>query len=190
MSRPGPRERLIEAARDLTYRKGVNVGVDAILEQAGVARRSLYQHFGGKDELVAEVLRSARGPERYERVMAAAGDDPVARLSAVFDEIERITGAPEFRGCRYTAAELSLGDPAHPAHAEVRAYKESLQALFAAELARAGHPDPAFGADQLVVLIDGVLAQAATRPHTGPARAARALAGTVLGTPLHPSRTP
>lgn len=179
-ARPGPRERLLDAARDLTYRQGVHVGVDAILEAAGVARRSLYQHFGGKDGLIVEVLRTAAVESRYREVMDAAGDDPRERVLAVFDELERVTTRPAFRGCRYTSAELALTDPGHPAHAEVRGYKERLHALFAAELTRAGHPDPGTGADQLLVLIDGVLAHAVTRPDAHPALAARRMARAVL----------
>lgn len=53
----GPRERLLEAAERLTYREGASVGIAALLKEANVARRSLYEHFGGKDELLAEVLR-------------------------------------------------------------------------------------------------------------------------------------
>lgn len=45
---PGPRERLLESAQRLTATQGVGVGVDAILGDASVARRSLYQHFGGR----------------------------------------------------------------------------------------------------------------------------------------------
>ncbi|MEV5740924.1 TetR/AcrR family transcriptional regulator [Microbispora rosea] len=179
-TRPGPRERLLDAARELTYSQGVQVGVDAILKQADVARRSLYQHFGGKDGLVAEVLRSDGGLDRYRQVMNEAGDDPRERVLAVFDELDAITSQPAFRGCRYTAAELTLTDPAHPAHAEVRAFKEGLHRLMAAELTRHGHPAPDEGADQLLVLIDGVLAHAVTRPGARPALAARALAEAVL----------
>ncbi|MGN9837297.1 TetR/AcrR family transcriptional regulator [Nonomuraea sp. H19] len=180
MTRPGPRERLLETARDLTYKQGVHVGVDAILKQADVARRSLYQHFGGKDGLIAEALRTTATQDHYHAVMDAAGDDPRERVLAVFDELDQITTGPSFHGCRYTAAELSLTDPEHPAHAVVRAYKDGLHELFAAELTRRGHPDPAFGADQLLVLIDGVLAHAVTRPDARPARAARALAQLIV----------
>ncbi len=178
-ARPSPRERLLEAARDLTYRQGVHVGVDAILEAAGVARRSLYQHFGGKDGLIAEALRTAPGVARYRETMDAAGDDPRERVLAVFDELERVTTRPAFHGCRFTAADLALG-PQHPAHAEVRAFKDGLHALFAGELTRLGHPDPDAGAAQLAVLVDGVLAHAVTRPDTHPARAARPLAEFIL----------
>lgn len=178
--RPGPRERLLDAARDLTYEHGVHVGVDAILKKADVARRSLYQHFGGKDELIAEVLRTTRTQERYRGVLEAAGDDPRARVLALFDELDRITGESTFHGCRHTAAEFTLTDPAHPAHPVVRAYKDDLHAIFAAELTRIEHPDPPFGADQLLVLVDGVLAHALTRPHAHPALAAKALANLIL----------
>lgn len=178
--RPGPRERLLTAARELTYRQGVHVGVDAILEAAGVARRSLYQHFGGKDGLIVEVLRADLSAARYRQVMDAAGTDPHARLLAVFDELDAVTTQPGFRGCRYTAAELALPDPAHPAHGEIRGYKEELREIFATELARSGHPDPKLAADQYLVLVDGVLAHAVTRPEARPALAAKALAELVL----------
>jgi len=179
-TRPGPRERLVEAARDLTYTHGVHVGVDAILKKADVARRSLYQHFGGKDGLIAEVLRSHPTHARYTEVMDEAGDDPRARVLAVFDELEVITQRPGFHGCRYTTADVALTDPAHPAHAEVRAFKDGLHQLFAAELARYGHPDAEFGADQLLVLIDGALAHGVTRPDAHPALAARDMADMLL----------
>jgi AcrR family transcriptional regulator len=178
--RPGPRERLLVAARELTYRHGVHVGVDAILEAAGVARRSLYQHFGGKDGLIVEVLRSDLSAARFRAVMDAAGTDPRDRLLAVFDELEAVTQQPGFRGCRYTAAELALADPQHPAHREIRGYKEELRALFAAELAAAGNPAPERAADQYLVLVDGVLAHAVTRPDAHPALAAKALAELLL----------
>ncbi|MGI5489688.1 TetR/AcrR family transcriptional regulator [Microtetraspora malaysiensis] len=180
MSRPGPRERLLEAASDLTYEQGVHVGVDAILKRADVARRSLYQHFGGKDGLIAQTLREAGIDARYRQVMDDAGDNPRERILAVFDELEKVTTTPSFHGCRYTAAELALTDPAHPAHAEIRTYKDELHRMFAAELRRHGHPTPDFGADQLFVLVDGVLAHAVTRPDAHPALAARAMAEHVL----------
>ena len=58
-SKPGPRERLLAAGQDLFYARGAGVGVDALLKEANVARRSLYEHFGGKDGLIEAVIRRA-----------------------------------------------------------------------------------------------------------------------------------
>ena len=179
-TRPGPRERLLEAAREVTYAHGVNVGVDAILQRADVARRSLYQHFGGKDRLIAEMLRATTNEYRYRETMDAAGDDPRTRVLAVFDELDKVTSRPQFRGCRFTAAELSLPSADHPAHAVIRGYKDRLHEMFAAELTRLGHPDPETGATQLLVLVDGVQAHAVTRGDAHPARAAKATAALIL----------
>ncbi|MFE5712392.1 TetR/AcrR family transcriptional regulator [Streptomyces sp. NPDC056501] len=181
-TKPGPRERLLEAAKELTYRHGVGVGVDALLKNANVARRSLYEHFGGKDGLIAEVLRRSTAEDEagYEQTMRAAGDDPRERLLAVFDKLATIIAEPDFRGCRYLAADLALADPDHPGHAITRHYRERVSRLLAGELVRLGHPRPAHAGDQLLLLIDGVMAAGATRPDTDPAASARELAEQIL----------
>jgi AcrR family transcriptional regulator len=179
---PGPRERLLAAAQELTYRQGVGVGVDALLKSANVARRSLYEHFGGKDGLIAEVLRRSAAEDEadYERTMRSAGDDPRERLLAVFDKLATVVTEPDFRGCRYLAADLALADPAHPGHAVTREYRERVSRLLADELVRLGHPRPPHAAGQLLLLIDGTLAAGATRPDTNPVASARELAEQIL----------
>lgn len=180
---PGPRERLLAAAQELTYQQGVNVGVDALLSAASVARRSLYEHFGGKDGLIAEVLRrtAVEDLERYRSAITAAGDDPRRRLLAVFDMLDLIVSAPDFRGCRYLSADLALAEQGHPAHAVTRQYREALHQLLAPEVERLGLPRPAHVADQLMLLIEGTLATGAARPDSRPARDARELAEGILG---------
>src|SRR5271170_118493 len=107
---PGPRERLLASAQRLTAVQGVGVGVDAILDDASVARRSLYQHFGGKDELIAQSLlvSARRDEERYRAALDSGGTDPRQRVLAVFDRLDETTSTARFRGCRYVSAELSL----------------------------------------------------------------------------------
>lgn len=179
-----PRERLLAAARDLTYSQGMGVGVDAILKEAKVARRSLYEHFGGKDGLIAEVLRETTAEDEtlYRQTMQTAGDDPRTRLLAVFDMLAGVIQDPSFRGCRYLSADLALADPGHPAHEITRQYREHLHELLEAELVKLGHNQPAAAADQLLLLIDGTLAIGATRPNTDPAQLARQLAEQLIGT--------
>lgn len=180
---PGPRERLLEAAKELTYQQGVGVGVDALLKAANVARRSLYEHFGGKDGLITEVLRlsAVEDEAAYRQAMQAAGDDPRRRLLAVFDWLGTVIEEPDFRGCRYLAAELALADPDHPAHEVTRRYSQRVHDLLERELRELGHPRPAHAAEQLLVLVNGTLALGATRPGTHPAAAARELAEQLLG---------
>ena len=65
--KPGSRERLVEAAADLIYSDGVGVGVEALCKAAGVSKRSMYQLFSSKDELLAASLerRSAEYVARF-----------------------------------------------------------------------------------------------------------------------------
>jgi AcrR family transcriptional regulator len=180
---PGPRERLLAAAQDLTYAQGMAVGVDALLKAANVARRSLYEHFGGKDGLITELLRRTTDADEawYRDTMQAAGDDPHERVLAVFDALATVVDTPDFRGCRYLAADLALADPDHPAHQVTSDYRERLQRLFHAELVALDHPRPDDAAAQLVLVIDGLLAAGATRPDKHPAALARGLAEQILG---------
>jgi AcrR family transcriptional regulator len=180
---PGPRERLLETAKELTYQQGVGVGIDALLKAANVARRSLYEHFGGKDGLITEVLRvtAAEDEAAYQQTMQAAGDDPRRRLLAIFDWLGEVIEQPDFRGCRYLAADLALADPDHPGHAVTRQYNERIHDLIEKELRELGHPEPAHATEQLLLLINGTLAIGATRPGTHPAAAARQLAEQLLG---------
>jgi AcrR family transcriptional regulator len=180
--RSGPRERLLRAGSELTYTHGVGVGVDAIIKQADVARRSLYEHFGSKDGLITEILRttSADDERLYRDALDAGGDEPRARVLSLFDMIERVSSASDFRGCRYTAATLGLADD-HPAHAEIRAHKEHVRRLLEGELVRLGHADPDRAASELLVLIEGALAASANRPDAHAGRTARALAERIIG---------
>src|ERR1700685_4182008 len=101
-----PRERLLEAASELFYAEGVqSVGIDRVIERAGVAKASLYSTFGSKEELVCAYL-SARHAQTLAapRSAAAATEDPVERILAVFDAQARLFRGPGFRGCAFAAA--------------------------------------------------------------------------------------
>jgi AcrR family transcriptional regulator len=178
----GPRDRLVASTQRLTAARGVGVGVDAILEDAEVARRSLYQHFGGKDGLIAAALEdSARTDEaKCRAALESGGTDASRRVLAVFDALDRTISTAGFNGCRYVAAEHALTDRNHPAHEVTRAYTGRLHALFVNELASIGHPDPATGAEQLLVLVDGALVIGVIRPDSHPALAVRPLVEHIL----------
>ena len=182
MTATGPRERLLATAQDLFYSRGATVGVDALLTEANVARRSLYEHFGGKDGLIEAVLRRAAEEDLawYEDALARRAE-PRDRLLGLFDQLDQLVSNADFRGCRYFATDLALADPGHPAHAETEAFRRRLRALLVREVEASGHPSAAYAAEQLHLLIEGTLVMGATHDGTHPARAARDLAAAILG---------
>jgi AcrR family transcriptional regulator len=100
------RERLLMAANDLFYEEGVHsVGIDRVIERAGVAKASLYGTFGSKDELVRAYLerraltRRARIGERIARY-----DDPRAKVLSIFELMAEIAAEPTYRGCAFVNA--------------------------------------------------------------------------------------
>src|SRR5687768_9017252 len=94
---------VLDAVSDLFYREGIrSVGVDTVYERAGVSKRTLYNRFGGKDELVAEYLRRRdEGWKAYLR--GATGDEsgPGEKLLAVFEAYEEWLVGEDFRGCAF-----------------------------------------------------------------------------------------
>ncbi|KKD03888.1 TetR/AcrR family transcriptional regulator [Streptomyces sp. WM6386] len=156
-----PRERLLEAAATLTYRDGVGIGVEALCKAAGVSKRSMYQLFESKDELLAASLE--RRTSAYVSTLLPAADDdrsPRERLLHVFEQVESQASAPEFFGCPFLAAQIELKDRSHPASRVARAVKENLTAFFRAESERGGASDPGLLARQLSLVFDGGSARA------------------------------
>ncbi|MFJ7044340.1 TetR/AcrR family transcriptional regulator [Streptomyces sp. NPDC101112] len=156
-----PRERLLEAAATLTYRDGVGIGVEALCKAAGVSKRSMYQLFGSKDELLAASLE--RRTSAYAGALLPAADDdrsPRERILHVFAQVEAQSGAPEFYGCPFLAAQIELKDQGHPASRVARQVKENLTAFFRAEAERGGASDPGLLARQLSLVFDGGSARA------------------------------
>ncbi|MFJ8539452.1 TetR/AcrR family transcriptional regulator [Streptomyces sp. NPDC093591] len=156
-----PRERLLAAAATLTYRDGVNIGVEALCKAAGVSKRSMYQLFESKDELLAASLKERASA--YVATLLPAVDDgrsPRERILHVFEQVESQAGAPEFRGCRYLAVQIELKDQSHPASQVARQIKENLTAFFRAEAEQGGASDPDLLARQLSMVFDGASARA------------------------------
>ncbi|MFG2731560.1 TetR/AcrR family transcriptional regulator [Streptomyces canus] len=155
------RERLLEAAATLTYQDGVGIGVDALCKAAGVSKRSMYQLFESKDELLAASLEE-RASAFAARLLPAADDDrsPRERILHVFEQVEAQAGAPEFRGCHYLAVQIELKDESHPASRVARRVKGNLTAFFRAEAERGRAGDPGLLSRQLILVFDGASARA------------------------------
>jgi AcrR family transcriptional regulator len=161
-SAPPPRQRLLAAGSDLFYRYGIGaVGVDLISDSAGVSKRTLYQQFGSKDELVAECLR-AGGADVVAHYLRGATEDapPRERILGVFDGLAEWSTLDSFRGCPFMNTATELTDPDHPARQVAREFKITLRDFFAGEASRGAATNPTMLADQLLMLFDGAMVQA------------------------------
>ena len=130
------RTRLLATATRLFYLEGLHsVGIDRIIERAGVAKASLYSSFGSKDELVRAYLQG-RHEIRRGRLMAGLERyaDPRDRLLGVFDVLAEVAAEQNFRGCAFYNASAE-GSPGGPVDEVVAANRAWTRGLFT-ELAR------------------------------------------------------
>jgi len=172
---PSPAERILAAAGKLFYSQGIGaVGVDAIAAEAGVSKRTLYNHYASKDALIGAYLTA-----RITQIKPS--DAPAAeQILGLFDRLERIFGRSDFRGCPYVNAVAEIGDPKHPAHAIAAQFKEQRRQWFRVLLERLQVADPEGLATQLMILAEGAFATALVRGDPAVARSARAAAETLL----------
>jgi AcrR family transcriptional regulator len=181
-TRASARERLLEAANELFYAEGVQtVGIDRIIERAGVAKASLYNVFGSKEELVAAYLES-RHADTVSRltVVIEKSDDPREKILAIFDSQARQFRSPNFHGCAFVAAsaEAPVGGLVEQATTEFRAWIRNTFAELAKEMG-AAHPTTL--ARQLHLIYDGALLSAnLDRNEPSIARSAREAVASLL----------
>jgi AcrR family transcriptional regulator len=157
----GTRDRLLDAAADLFYREGVGVGVEALCRTAGVSKRSMYQLFASKDEVVAASLD--RAAPRYRAALIPPDDDhrpPRARILHVFERLEDLATSPDFHGCPFVATAIELKSPEHPGSLVARKHKDALTAFFRQEAERGAATDPTLLAQQLTIAYDGASTRA------------------------------
>jgi AcrR family transcriptional regulator len=91
--KPTMKERILESADRLFYLRGIRaVGVDTIAAEIGISKRTLYNHFPSKDELIAAYLK-----RRFSHA-PASDKPPVEQILATFDSLERRFASKDFRG--------------------------------------------------------------------------------------------
>ncbi|MBG0850762.1 TetR/AcrR family transcriptional regulator [Streptomyces spinoverrucosus] len=159
-----PRDRLLDAAAQLSYRDGVSIGVEALCRAAGVSKRSMYQLFESKGEMLAASLE--RQLPRYEARLAPGPQDaatPRERILYVFERLEQASVDADYHGCPYLAALVELKDTEHPASVVARAVKERLKVSFRTQAELGGARDPELLARQLLLVFDGASARAGAR---------------------------
>ncbi|HEY4456909.1 MAG TPA: TetR/AcrR family transcriptional regulator [Pseudonocardiaceae bacterium] len=155
----GARERILSASQQLFREQGINqTGMDQLCAVAQVSKRTAYQHFAGKDELVAEYLRRF-DPEVMPGVFDRTDLTPRERLLAAFDLPTTAAQDDITPLCPYIAASVEIPDPQHPARQFAHDYKEAVAARLAETAREAGAADPEQLGEQLALLLDGASAR-------------------------------
>ena len=170
------RERILSTAYTLFCRQGIrSVGIDAIIEQSGVAKMTMYRHFRSKDDLVVAVLERraelwTQGWLQAEVEHKAA--DPAGRLLAVFDVFGEWFHRRGFEGCFFINALLEFEDRRHRIHRESRRHLAVIREFLEDLAGQAGVSDPEQFARQWHILMKGsiVAAQEGDQEAAGRAR--------------------
>ncbi|WP_406439451.1 TetR/AcrR family transcriptional regulator [Streptomyces sp. NBC_01613] len=125
--------RVLDTAARLFYDRGIHaVGVDLIAAEAGVTKKTLYDRFGSKAQIVVEYLadRDERWRDFLTRRLDAARPAPQARILCIFDASRSWAQEHSSRGCSMVNAHAEISDPSHPAYPIIAGQKEWMLDLF------------------------------------------------------------
>jgi AcrR family transcriptional regulator len=176
---PDTRERILRTASELFYREGTRaVGVDLIVERAGVAKTSLYRHFGTKGDLIEAflLLEDEDFWQHWDAVAAQHKGAPREELDAQLQWIGERIARPGYRGCPQINIAAEYADENHPARKVAVAHKRELRRRLA-DLARALRVEkPETFALRLGTVIDGALSSGQALHAEGPVRFLQELA--------------
>jgi AcrR family transcriptional regulator len=183
VARSKARERILATAYELFAHRGIQaVGIDAIVEQSGVARQTLYRHFNSKQELVLAFL------ERREQLwtkdwlqgeVERAASEPEGRLLAIFDVFDGWFHSPDFEGCSFINVLLEAADPEDPVHRAGAAYLAGIREFLKALARDAKIADPDNFARKWHILMKGSIVSAGEGDRDA-ARRARQIASILL----------
>jgi len=124
------REHLLSVAQRMFCSRGFHaVSVDAILEEAGVARMTLYKNFGSKEDLIVATLR--REDKLFRQWLAsfveARSTRPADRIESLFAGLYERFASDGYYGCAFIRASVEFPDPAHPVHRVAKEHKEMIR---------------------------------------------------------------
>ena len=164
MVEPQARERILDTAYELFSRHGIRaVGVDQVIERAGVAKATLYRHFPSKDELVLAFLRRREKVWTIGWVEAEAkrgGSTPEEQLLAIFDAFDGWFRRDDFEACSFINVLLEMG-PEHPASTASIGHLENIRSIVGRLAEEAGLRDPDSFARSWHILMKGSIVSAA-----------------------------
>ena len=179
---PPVHDRLLDAAEALIVQHGLSgISTEAILARADAGRRTLYTHFGSKEELIVQALhrRDDRLIAWFEDEVRAAGDLPAARIMALIGAFGRWFRGPDFNGFAFVAL-LGEAAPEGRANDAARRHKSRFGQLVASLADDNGFRDPEALKRKLLIVIEGAAVAALVEPASSACKDAKALAGALL----------
>jgi AcrR family transcriptional regulator len=153
--------RILRAAAVCFYRDGIwATGVDALAAEAGVSKRTLYNHFGSKDSVVAAYLRQRE--ERWHARLEKLWD--VAYVRAYARPVQ-----PEvFRGSAFINAAAELADEESEPLEVIQHSLDRLEAGIRSILEDAGYQEAEALARRVLYLLEGAVAVGGARRDAAP----------------------
>jgi len=178
--------RLLNAATRLFCKNGINAtGIDAIIEEAGTAKTTLYKLFGSKTNLVHAVLESEgkQWREWFIGAIEAGGGDAQTKLTRIFPALKRWFGEERFYGCPFINAVAEHDKDQKQFRAIAMKHKKVVLAHIERLAGEMGATEPQMLAHQLALLIDGAIVAAMVSRDPTVADTAGLAAGSLLGPP-------
>ncbi|MFC9080836.1 TetR/AcrR family transcriptional regulator [Streptomyces sp. NPDC057062] len=176
----GVRQRIVQAATELFTAQGINAtGIEKLAGAAKVSKRTLYTHFGSKDNLVYSYLslkakQLPGGPTEPDNSW-----DPREQLLAIFESAQAQTGEL-VRGCPFLNAAVEVPDPRHPVRRLAAAHKIEFADKLASLAREAGAHAPEELGKQLALLYDGAAARGLALNDAAASKTARAIAAKLI----------
>ncbi len=177
------RDHLVDTALALFTEGGYHaVGIDTVLARAGVAKMTLYNHFASKEDLIVAALarKAEQSAQGLETVLAAAGDDPLEKVLAIFDWLDAWFRSKEFRGCIYIKAAGEYPEKNDKPHQAALAFKQARHDLFVALCRQMKIKNAEATGWQLSVLMEGAIVVAFIHGRPKAAQDAKAAAVTLI----------
>jgi AcrR family transcriptional regulator len=171
-SAPGPhdagddesaRGRLLSAATHLFCKNGINAtGIDAIINEAGTAKTTLYKLFGSKNNLVHAVLETEgkQWREWFIAALEAGGGSPREKLSRIFPALKDWFRRDNFYGCPFINAVGEHDKDQKQLRAIAMRHKKVVLGYIEKLAGEMGAAEPAVLAHQLGLIMDGAIVAA------------------------------
>lgn len=182
----GPKERILETACRLFYKQGYNnTGINQILEEAKVAKASLYQHYGSKEDVAVEYLKAGR-IEWFQGLgqWVDAKTSPLQKVLACFDFLEYALRNSEYRGCKFINILTELGDIQSPMHKEILEHKmklrEYIKGFVKQALPETKQEESEDIGDSVYLLFEGAIIESKIYKDAWPVKTAKKIVKTLL----------